>query len=88
MSNNVFLKACAHCGSAPALRQWRDTVNPNATWVECVGCGLMTDTFYDPNAIAAQRKAAERWNMRVSSAQMFMMKANGTAELVPLEVVK
>ncbi len=88
MSNSVFLKACAHCAGMPALRQWRDTVNPNATWIECVQCGLMTDTFYDPNALIAQHKAAERWNTRVLSTAMYMVKANGTAELVPLEVVK
>lgn len=87
MSNGIYLKACAHCGSAPSLHQWRDTVTPNATWIECVGCGVMTDTFHDPRPLVARRKAAELWNMRATNARMFIVTPNGTAEPV-LEVVK
>ena len=84
----LYLKSCAHCGSAPELHQWRDTECPNATWIECVGCGVMTDTVYDPDGPSAQRKAAERWNMRATDVHMFVVTRNAKVERVLLEVVK
>ena len=54
------LDAC-RCGRRPEMIQWGDTVNPNATWVECE-CGMMTDTMHDEDAEEAKRLAAVIWN--------------------------
>jgi hypothetical protein len=60
------LKCCAHCGARPRLVQWRDTAEPNATWVECPrrGCGVMTPSFYHREYINAAAAAIKAWNRR------------------------
>lgn len=60
------LLPCPFCGSDKVeLSQWRDTENPNATWVECTNCGVMQDTFHhdDPNHVKGI--ASMMWNTRV-----------------------
>jgi hypothetical protein len=58
------LKPCAHCGYEARLCQWRDTLEPNATWVECPDCGIMTDSFHHEDPEMAKEMAAAIWNRR------------------------
>lgn len=59
------IERCHHCGSKPSLAQWRDTVKPNATWIECK-CGIMTKSFYGKSFLTTARKAIKCWNRSVS----------------------
>lgn len=59
------LLPCPCCGSEAAIRQWRDTENPNATWVECQ-CGLMTDSVHNEDSREAANLAAAIWNRRTT----------------------
>jgi uncharacterized Zn finger protein len=56
---------CPCCGSEARICQWRDTLDPNATWVECPECGIMTDSFHHADAEEAKAMAAAVWNRRV-----------------------
>jgi hypothetical protein len=58
------LKPCAHCGKRPILVQWRDTLNPNATWIECK-CGIMTDSYHHKEPLKAFLRVKKVWNKRV-----------------------
>ena len=57
-------KQCPCCGACPVVVQWTDTVNPNATWVECE-CGMMTDTQHHVSKDEARKMAIEIWDRRV-----------------------
>ena len=52
---------CGSCERKPAICQWTDTVNPNATWIECE-CGMMTDTVYHEDPDMAKDLAIDIWN--------------------------
>lgn len=60
VKNEISL--CLHCGGKPAITQWRDTKNPNASWITCAHCGMNTASFYDKDILKAARKAIEAWN--------------------------
>ncbi|MCB1714142.1 MAG: Lar family restriction alleviation protein [Candidatus Competibacteraceae bacterium] len=66
MSDTVDLLDCPFCGCEAHIGQWRDTVKPNASWVECMNpdCMAATQTYYDPDMEAAKRKAVAAWNRR------------------------
>ena len=49
------------CGRTPKVVQWGDTLNPNATWIEC-DCGMMTDSVHCDDPDVAIEMAAEIWN--------------------------
>ena len=61
---DIDLLPCPFCGGQPRLAQWLDTLNPNASWVECE-CGIMTESVYHEDAEQAKRLAAAVWNRRV-----------------------
>ena len=65
MTDIDALLPCPMCGDEARVCQWKDTVEPNATWIECPNCSVMTDTFYDPSPDEAIRNAASVWNRRV-----------------------
>lgn len=58
---------CPFCGGEAYIRQWRDTLKPNAAWVECVNpdCHAMTQTYYDEDPAIARQKAVAAWSRRV-----------------------
>jgi len=56
---------CPCCGSEARICQWRDTLDPMATWVECTECGIATDTFHHEDREEATAMAAAVWNRRV-----------------------
>lgn len=60
------LLPCPFCGGAAAFRQWLDTLDPNATWIECTGCSVMTDTTHHHDPEHAKRMAAQVWNRRAA----------------------
>lgn len=62
---------CPCCGGKARLCQWRDTVNPNATWVECVSeaCGVMTDSQHAETPEEAARLAIAIWSRRTETAK-------------------
>ena len=56
---------CPNCGSSIKVNQWKDTLKPNATWIECT-CGLITKTFYDKDPEKAKTKVLKMWNKRAA----------------------
>ena len=58
-----LLKPCPFCGRKPYLVQWRDTLKPNATWIQCK-CGVMTDSHYNEGMFKAAHAAMLVWNRR------------------------
>ncbi len=64
--NEADLLPCPCCGGLALLCQWLDTLNPNAAWVECTICELMTDSVHHEDPIEAKRLAAAIWNRRTS----------------------
>ena len=58
------LKPCPFCNGKAVLVQWRDTKKPNATWIECGGCEVMTSSFHDKEYVKAIAKAVRVWNRR------------------------
>lgn len=81
------LKPCPMCGDEASFCQWRDTMEPNATWVECPSCGIMTDTFYDPSPDEAKRKAATVWNTRAPDATLFAENEAANLRISELEAL-
>lgn len=63
------LLPCPFCGSKAHIVQWRDTLKPNATWIECEGCHAMIETLYDDDPATARHQAAAVWNRRVNANQ-------------------
>lgn len=65
----VELLDCPFCSCEAHIGQWRDTLNPNATWVECMSpsCRAMTDTVHHEDADEAKRMAAALWNRRIDA---------------------
>jgi len=61
---DIDLLPCPFCGGQPRLAQWLDTLNPNATWIECE-CGIMTESVYHEDPEQAKRLAAAVWNRRM-----------------------
>ena len=63
------LLPCPCCGKRPRVVQWRDTLNPNATWIECKSkhCGLMTPTTYNKSPLQAALQAEKIWNRRTKA---------------------
>ena len=61
---DIQLKPCLFCGGKAVFGQWLDTLNPNATWIECTGCPILTDAFYHEDPIKAKEEAAAIWNRR------------------------
>ncbi len=59
------LLPCPCCGGIALFGQWLDTLDPNATWIECTTCELMTDSVHHEDPIEAMRLAAAIWNKRV-----------------------
>jgi len=55
---------CPCCGGEARICQWKDTLDPHATWIACASCGLMTDSFHAFTPEAAKQKAAAVWNRR------------------------
>lgn len=77
------LKPCAHCGSKkPRLVQWRDTLNPNATWVECSvqSCKMMTSSYYHTNPVKAAEQAMKVWNRRAPDFQRDILRTRKQIE--------
>lgn len=62
-TDGAGLYAC-RCGANAALCQWRDTLKPNATWVECTNpdCGMTTDSYQHDDAEQAKAEVVRRWN--------------------------
>lgn len=54
---------CPCCGSLPHVEQWRDTLNPNATWIRC-DCGLSSATVYHEDPGKAKEEASRKWKNR------------------------
>ena len=61
------LKPCPFCGGQAKVCQWRDTVDPNCTWIECE-CGAMMEHVHDESHVDAKEKAIKVWNTRVETA--------------------
>ena len=61
------LLQCPFCGSPAALCKWLDTLEPNATWIECTNgdCGILTDSFHHEYPEQAKALAIAVWNRRV-----------------------
>jgi len=55
------------CGAEPVMVQWEDTLKPNATWIECKSCGMMTKTYYDKVPLKAKEKALKAWNKKAKT---------------------
>lgn len=62
------LKPCPFCGGEARVTQWRDTLSPNTTWIECINpeCQVMTDSFHHKDHNKARELAAQVWNRRVN----------------------
>lgn len=60
-------KACPLCNGKATLVQWKDTLKPNATWIECEECGCTTTTLYSKNAETAKNKVLNIWNTRTEN---------------------
>ena len=60
------LLPCPFCGSKAIVVQWRDTLKPNATWIECTrpACGIQTRTVYHKLVEGAVKLAIKLWNRR------------------------
>jgi hypothetical protein len=70
---NATLLPCAHCGGKAILVQWRDTLEPNATWVACQNpdCKMMTEAYHSEYYLAftqAADRARAVWNKRAKIA--------------------
>ena len=72
MPDNQELKLldCPFCGGKAAICQWRDTENPNATWVECTNCGVCQESKHDEDADFVKGIAAMLWNTRVPDTEL------------------
>lgn len=72
-TGEVVLIPCPCCEAEAKYCQWRDTLEPNATWVECTNeeCGLTTDDVHHKDPEEAKRIVARRWNKR-TGAQTFV----------------
>jgi hypothetical protein len=55
------LMDCPCCGTTPNICQWKDTITPNATWIECE-CGIMTDSTHHEDSNEAKNLAIKIWN--------------------------
>jgi Lar family restriction alleviation protein len=58
------LLPCPFCGGTAELVQWRDTLDPHATWIHCIDCDVMTESYHHEDAEQAKRLAAAVWNRR------------------------
>ena len=52
---------CPSCGGEAHICQWKDTKNPNATWIEC-DCGMMTDSYHHKDPQEATKMAIAVWD--------------------------
>lgn len=64
--SETLLLPCPFCGSEAKLTQWKDTLDPNASWVKCTNsdCMVMTESYHDVDSENAKNKAIAAWNRR------------------------
>lgn len=61
------LLPCPFCGGKAHFCQWIDTLDPNATWIECEQCHVATDTVHHDMPERAKQIVAATWNRRCAT---------------------
>jgi hypothetical protein len=57
------------CGKEARVCQWTDTLQPNATWIECE-CGMITRSFHHKDPLVAKQKAIKMWNAKAKTRKL------------------